>query len=121
MRREGLGRPKDARSDEGELIPMAGASGWQKALDASLEMLVGVLSHRVVENVPRALTVMQRLTTDPTHRKALQAFRERWERDEALRRQAQVLARNPKMIQKVRSEERRVGDRVSVGDRRVAG
>ena len=80
---------------------MGGSSGWQKAVDASLEMLVGVLSNRIVENVPRALGVMERLTTNPTHRKALQAFNDRWERDPALRRQAERLARNPKMIQKV--------------------
>jgi len=80
---------------------MAGLNGWHKALDASLEMLVGMLSTRIVENVPRALNVMQHLTADPAHREALRAFAERWERDEALRRQAEVLARNPKMIQNV--------------------
>lgn len=81
--------------------PVARPNGWQKAVDASLEMLVGLLSTRVIENVPRALSLMERLAPDPQHRAALSAFGRRWESDPLLRQQAEVLARNPRMVQKV--------------------
>lgn len=80
---------------------VAGSNGWQRAVDGSLERLIGLLTERIIENVPRALGLMQHLTTNPTHRAALAAFGRRWERDPALRRQAERLARNPRMIQKV--------------------
>src|SRR5690554_4345718 len=76
-------------------------NGWQRALSAPLELLVGYLSGNLLENVPRALRVMERLARDPHHREAIAALRQRWEQDPGLRRQAEVLARNPRMVQNV--------------------
>jgi len=33
---------------------VAGSNGWQRAVDGSLERLIGLLTERIIENVPRA-------------------------------------------------------------------
>ncbi|BAS26468.1 radical SAM protein [Limnochorda pilosa] len=80
---------------------MARRNGWTRTLDASLEALAGYVSSRFVENVPRILALMEHLAQDPNQRGAIQGLRQRWAKDPGVRRQAEVLARNPRMLRNV--------------------